>query len=566
MARKKFYTQHDTQVLEDNKNRWKTAVYIRLSREDGDKRESDSIVNQKKLLNYYIEQHEEFLSATTFVDENYTGTNFNRPGFQRMLKKIKEGHINCIIIKDLSRFGRSYLQAGNYLENVFPKYNVRFISVIDGIDTYANPESVNDIMVWIKNMMHEYNSQRISVNVRATKTAQQKVGKYIAPLAPYGYMKEPLNKHKLIVDEEVRPIIENIYKWYLSGMGDIRITKKLNDMGISSRKVYRQTGSIFTDSKTASVSNWKPAAITQILTNKVYMGAVVGHKTTTRNYKDRREIQVDDKDHIVALGMHEPIVSVEQFELVQNKRQRYCTKTSRNEDKVYVLSGLLRCKDCGYAMIRNPKFAKGKLYVYYKCRAYNQRGTAICTHNHSMREEQIISATLAALNIQIETLIDIKCLIYKINAENKQKTAKNSINFDKMIAEKRRNIITAENNKIDSYSDWKDELISKEDFILFRDRYDETIKKINDEVIALVEEKELQDTLLNNQFDWLDSLIEHGRITELTREIASTFIDTIHIDKDKNLTIDFKFKNEFETLLRVMSNMGYLEQKEVCYV
>ncbi len=137
MARKPFYVQPETQAQECSESRWNVALYVRLSREDGDKRESDSVINQKKLLNYYIGQHEEFLSATTFVDENCTGTNFNRPDFQRMVKEIKAGRINCIIVKDLSRFGRSYLEAGNYLENVFPKYNV-YLSVIDGIDTFKS--------------------------------------------------------------------------------------------------------------------------------------------------------------------------------------------------------------------------------------------------------------------------------------------------------------------------------------------------------------------------------------------------------------------------------------------
>ena len=561
MGRKKFYTCDTEAEITDS--RWKVALYVRLSREDGDKRESDSVVNQKKLLNYYIEQHEEFLSATTFVDENFTGTNFNRPDFQIMINEIKAERINCIIVKDLSRFGRSYLEAGNYLENVFPRYNCRFISVIDGIDTYTNPESVNDIMVWIKNMMHEYNSQRISVNVRATKQAQQKAGKYIVPRAPYGYKKDPDNKHRLIVDEEVRPIIESIYRWYLKGMGYVRIAKKLNELGIATRTVYRKTGSLYTDGKIISCSSWKPDSVTEILTNKVYIGAVAQHKKTTRNYKDRRVIRWDENDQIIVYDQHEPIISKDMFALVQERRKKYCTKTSPNENKLYILSGLLRCKDCGYAMIRNPKFAKGKWYVYYRCRAHNQCGETVCTHNHSIREEEIIQSTLAAINMQIETLIDIKRLLEKISIERKCKRIAGEIDFEKLIVDKKRQIIKIKNNKIGSYNDWKDGVIDKGDYMMFKDKYDESLKKLSDEICALENEKELQKAIFDNELNWLNNIVKFGRITELTREIAISLIDKIYIDKNKQLTIDFKFKNEFETLIRIISGMGYLDSTEM---
>lgn len=555
MARKPFYVQAETQATESSENCWNVALYVRLSREDGDKRESDSVINQKKLLNYYIEQHEEFLSATTFLDENCTGTNFNRPDFQRMVKEIKAKRINCIIVKDLSRFGRSYLEAGNYLENVFPKYNCRFISVIDGIDTYSNPESVNDIMVWIKNMMHEYNSQRISVNVRATKHAQQKAGKYIAPLAPYGYQKDPNHGHKLIVDEQTRPIIENIYRWYLQGMGDIRIAKKLNELGIASRSAYRETGSLYTNGGIQTGSSWKANAVTEILTSKLYIGAVVQHKRTTRNYKDRKAIHLDEKDQIIVFNQHEPIISKEMFEMAQEQRKRYCTKTSPNENKLYVLSGLLRCKDCGHAMIRNPKFAKGKWYVYYKCRAYNQRGVTVCAYSHSMREEDIMEATLAALNMQIAMLVDLKRLLKKISTERRNEKAE--IDFEKLIADKKRQIMRINNKKVDSYNDWKDSVIDKNDYLMFKDKYDLGLKKLSEEISALEDEMALQSTIMNNELDWLNNIVQYGRVQELTREIAISLIDTIYVDKDKQLTIDFKFRNEYDTLMRVMSGMGY---------
>ena len=562
MARKKFYNNKTENTIIQNK--WKVALYVRLSREDGDKRESDSIANQKKLLNYYIEQNEELLDATTFVDDNYSGTNFQRPGFQNMLSEIKNGSINCVIIKDLSRFGRSYLEAGNYLENVFPKYNVRFISIIDNIDTYSNPESVNDIMVWIKNMMHEYNSQRISANVRATKSAQQKAGKFIGPRAPYGYKKDPKDNHRLIVDEQLRPVIENIFEWYLQGIGFIRIAKKLNDLGIATRADYKKNGNVHCTQMVDRDTNWKPISVTEIITNKVYMGSIAQHKKTTRSYKDHREIHIDEDEHVVLHDMHEPIISKEKFLQAQERKNNYCTKTSRKESKLYPLSGLLRCKDCGSGIMRNPKFAKGKWYVYYKCKGHYHQGLNVCTHNHSIREDLLFESILAAINMQIKTLINVSELLKRISLEESNKA--NVLDFDMLIKDKQNQIAKIKNNKMECYNDLKDKLIDKNDYLLYKERYDNSLEALNKEITALENEKKLQETVINNELDWLNDIIEYGEISELTREVAVTLIDRIYIDTNKQVTIDFKFRNEYKSLINVISNLGYIEdKKEVIY-
>ena len=389
MARRKFYITDENRQQKNN-DQWKVALYIRLSREDGDKAESDSVVNQKKLLNNYVEENEEFISASFYVDEDETGTNFNRPAFQRMMNDIEANKINCVIIKDLSRFGRDYIGVGNYLEHVFPKYNCRFISIIDGLDSFVNAEEINGLMVRIKSLIHDKNSQDISKKVRATKDMQRSEGKYISPYAPFGYKKDPNNKYKLIIDKEAAPIIVDIFKWYLEGMGMIRIAQKLNSLGIVTRAKYRITGSLYvSDIITTDSKGWHPNAVRQILTNKAYIGAVDQRRQTTRNYKDRKAILLEDKDHFIVYGMHDPIISKSMFDEVQDIMNNRCVKTSNNKEKIYVFSGLLKCSDCNSSLIRNSTFQKGKWYTYYKCRAYNQRGNKICPHSHSIKEEKL---------------------------------------------------------------------------------------------------------------------------------------------------------------------------------
>lgn len=552
MARKKFYVVNEDKQQE-NENQWKVALYIRLSRADGDKAESDSVVNQKKLLNNYVEEHEEFVSARFFVDEDETGTNFNRPAFQRMLKDIENDNINCVIIKDLSRFGRDYIGAGNYLENVFPKYNCRFISIIDGLDSFTNAEEINGLMVRIKSLIHDKNSQDISKKVRATKDMQRRDGKYISPLAPFGYMKNPDDRYKLIIDKEVVPIIVDIFNWYLDGLGMIRIAQKLNSLGIMSRSEYRRTGSLYESELTISNNKgWHPNSVRQILTNKVYIGAVDQRRTTTRNYKDRKTIFLDDKDHFIVYDMHESIINKSKFDEVQTIMESRCVKTSNNNEKVYVFSGLLRCNDCNSSLIRNSTFQKGKWYTYYKCRAYNQRGITVCPHSHSIKEEKLYSIVLVTMNMQIQSLVNIKRVLNQIN-KNK-KIAKLSMDYNRLIIIKKEKCEKLQMLKLNTYSDWKSDEISKDDYIFMRDKLDDKILKLNAEIICLKNEKQTEEDIRNNEFNWLENIIQNGFLVELTREVTTALIDNIYISQDKNVRIVFKYQDEYNRLVDYIEN------------
>ena len=547
MARKKFYITNKN-GQQKNKNQWRVALYIRLSREDGDKAESDSIVNQKKLLNNYVEENEEFISARFFVDEDETGTNFNRPAFQRMMSDIENNKINCVIIKDLSRFGRDYIGVGNYLEHVFPKYNCRFISIIDGLDSFINAEEINGLMVRIKSLIHDKNSQDISKKVRATKDMQRSDGKYISPFAPFGYKKDPGNKYKLIIDKEAAPIVIDIFNWYLEGLGMIRIAQKLNNLGVMTRAKYKKTSSLYeSDTIVSNGKGWHPNAVRQILTNKAYIGAVDQRRKTTRNYKDRKIIFLEDKDHFIVYDMHEPIISKATFDEVQNIINYRCVKTSNKKDKVYLFSGLLRCSDCNSSLIRNSTFQKGKWYTYYKCRAYNQRGTKVCPHSHSIKEEKLYSIVLWTVNTQIQSLVNIKRFIKHINQHNR--IEKLSMNYARLIQSKKEKCEKLQVLKLNSYSDWKSDEISKEDYIFMRDKLDDKIQKLNAEITCLEKEKQTEEDIRNNEFCWLENIIRNGTIKELTREVTTAIIENIYVGQDGNVRIVFKYQDEYNRLV-----------------
>ncbi len=547
MARKKFYVANETKQQE-NDNQWNVALYIRLSREDGDKAESDSVANQKKLLNNYVEEHEEFVSASFFVDEDETGTNFNRPAFQRMMDDIESNKINCVIIKDLSRFGRDYIGAGNYLEHVFPRYNCRFISIIDGLDSFTNAEEINGLMVRIKSLIHDKNSQDISKKVRATKDMQRSDGKYISPYAPFGYKKDPYNRYKLIIEKEAAPIVIDIFNWYLEGLGMIRIAQKLNYLGVMTRAEYRKTGSLYeNDTLVSDYKGWHPNAIRQTLTNKAYVGAVDQRRRTTRNYKDRKAVFLDDKNHFIVYDMHEPIISKSIFDEVQKIINCRCVKTSNKKDKIYVFSGLLRCNDCNSSLIRNSTFQKGRYYTYYKCRAYNQRGINVCPHSHSIKEEKLYSIVLTTMNMQIQSLVNIKRVLKRINKNNR--IAKLSMDYTKLICNKKEKCEKLQGLKLNIYSDWKSDEISKDDYIFMRDKLDNKVQKLNAEITCLEKEKQIEEDIRNNEFSWLENIIQHGFLKELTREITTALIENIFVSQDSNVKIVFKYQDEYNRLI-----------------
>ncbi len=548
MARKKFYNNQEAKT-DDNKNNWKIAKYIRLSRYDGDNLESYSVSNQRKLLDDYIEDNEEFTLSFEFIDDDYTGTNFERPGFQRMMKEIELGNINCIIVKDLSRFARNYIEAGRFLEEVLPSYNCRVISIIDGVDSFKNPDAATGIMVRFKNLMHDQTSQDTSRKVRETKDMLRRNGKNISP-PPFGYIRDPEDKYKMKVDNEAAEIVRMIFDMYLSGIGFVRIAQKLNSLGILTKSEYKRTGSLYSSDDTYQSKGWRANEVRKIIVNKTYMGSLDQKRTTTRNYKDRKVIYLDESEHIIVHNTHEPIIDKKTFEKVQDILGSKCVKTSRYEEKLYPLSGMLKCAECGSPMHRSPKRAKNKTYVYYKCKGYLQKGTAICSYNHSIKEEVLFNTVMYSINMHIKSLIDINNAIRKIN-ESKAKI-KPSIDFSKLIKSKQAEIEKKKRCKRDSYYDWKNGDISKELFKDLNNGYDSDIERLNSEILSIEEEMSSELDIRNNNIKWLEDIIRNGYIDKLTRQITAVLIDYIIVDNSNKIKIIFNYKNEYQKLIDYM--------------
>lgn len=449
--------------LQEELNRFQVAVYIRLSREDGDKEESDSVGNQRKLLLDYISRKEELRLYDIYIDDGYTGTSFDRPDFQRMIKDIEAKKVNCVIVKDLSRFGRDYIETGRYLERYFPEVGVRFISVSDGIDSI---KSAYDMLLPIKNIFNEQYARDISNKIQATVKSKQRAGEFIGAFPSYGYKKSPANKNKLIVDEYAAGVVRKIFNLYIQGLGKQSIAKRLNLEGVLCPSEYKKmNGENYKNSNRLDrTSYWTYSTVNHILRNEMYIGNMV--QGTKHQRMRQRQHCVGRERWIRVEATHEAIIERDTWETVQKlllkKHRDIDLETNQN-----IFAGFIKCGDCGRAMMKNCwRRADGSITYSFYCGTYKRSGRDYCTPH-----------TLPLQILNEIVLNDLKTVIR--NVEDLQELLKNQ-SFDEVRAKQR---VESELQKAESelermkklkksiYEDYKEELISREEFLSYREDY-----------------------------------------------------------------------------------------------
>ena len=357
------------------------AIYVRLSKEDGDivsanKRESNSISNQKDLIKNFLKDKKDIVVVSERVDDGYSGSNFERPAFQMMLEDIRRGVVDCVVVKDLSRFGREYIDAGKYIERIFPALGVRFIAINDNYDSLEGKSQADEIVIPFKNLINDAYCRDISIKIRSHLEVKRKNGEYIGAFTPYGYKKDDADKNKLVVDTYAADIVKEIFRLKLSGMSQTAIANYLNDQGVLSPMEYKHSlGINIQDNfKRHEQAEWSAMSVKRVLENEVYIGTLIQGRHTTPNHKVKKLMDKPEKDWIRIEHNHEPIVTEREFTLVQ-RLLGLDTRTSPNGDKVYPLSGLAVCGDCGALMIKRDVPAGGKVYSYY--RNYVEAGSYI---------------------------------------------------------------------------------------------------------------------------------------------------------------------------------------------
>lgn len=528
-------------------NSFQVAVYIRLSREDGDKDESDSVGNQRRLLIDYISKKEDLMLYDTYIDDGYTGTNFKRPSFQRMIKDIEVGKVNCVIVKDLSRFGRDYIETGRFLERFFPDLGVRFISITDGIDSI---KQVYDMLLPIKNIFNEQYARDISKKVQTAVKTKQKAGEFIGSFTSYGYKKSPTDKNKLIIDEYAAQIVRRIFAMYIQGYGKQRIAMILNTEGILCPTEYKKlNGSNYNNSnKLESTTYWSYSTIDSILKKEIYIGNMVqGTRFQRMRGKQKR---LPKEDWIIVENTHEPIIDIETWDKVQmllTKRTRKLDlKTNTN-----IFAGFLKCGDCGRAMAKSIwKLRDGTRVFDLYCGTYRRHGKQYCTP-HRLPMKVLEEIVLDDLKKIVGSVDDLKSLVksQNLNVEKSKQITNTEINKIQLDLERVKKI------KKSIYEDYKEELISKEDFLSYREDYTKKEELYLKQLETLKKKKE--DNIIGDVFEspWIKRLLDLKDIESLDRNIVVEMIHHISVYEDKKIKICYNFSNELEHLFSSVYNV-----------
>ncbi len=527
--------------------KYKVAMYLRISREDGNKNESESITNQKTLIQSFIYEKEDLELVSIKIDDGYSGSNFERPAFKELIEEIKQNKINCVIVKDFSRFGRNFIEVGKYIEEIFPFMGIRFIAINDNYDS-LNSDNM-DLIVPVKNLMNDAYLSDLSLKVRSQIDTKMKNGQFVGAFAVYGYLKDPNNKGKLIIDEYASKIVQEIFKLKLEGYSHTKIAEKLNNDGVLSPNEYKKSiGLNFTNGfKTNANGKWHHNAIIRILTNPVYIGILEQGKTTTLNHKTKKKIKREKDEWLVCENTHEPIINKITFDMVQSL-MRSDTRIANNRDKLFLLSGLLYCADCGSTLIRKNYGTPDKRYIYYVCSgAIKKNG---CT-KHSIRDNIVEEAVLQSVKLHIKSLLNVEKVLENIKnvsyTENKIKQINTNIDNNK------NSIIKLQERKFKVYEDYKDGLINKNEYQKFTDI-------ILQKITTLETSNKTLNNTLKNLFDensdeqqFIKHFTKYKDIDKLDREIVVSLIDKIYVYEDLKISIKFRFEEEYKELIKMIS-------------
>lgn len=537
-----------------------TALYVRLSREDNLKGDSYSIENQILLLKEYVANHSELQVFKIYIDNGFSGTNFMRDEFKKMIDDIQAGSVNCVVTKDLSRLGRNYIEVGNFIEKVCPFLGVRFIAVNDNFDSdYINP-SVGMHMA-IKNIFNDMYARDISKKLVTVLKEKRLRGEYIGSYAPYGYLKNPENKNHLIVDSKTAPIVQQIFEWRAEGKSYTAIAKELNSADISSPSRYRFENGIKTNLQKKGLDIlWGRHMITIILNNIVYLGHTAQGKQSSSYYKGIPNHKVAESEWDVVYNTHTPIISEELFQKVKemnNERKEKVKSTWNKYDflpkKKSLYGNKLLCAECGCIMkiYRNIGSRKDKVWFTYICPTHSSYGVSRC-HRKSIPMKQLDDSILSSIKGHIQTFLDKERIVKEKMEKEKQSiddiyTKYHNRDVDKEIKKLKQLLLTA-------YTDMKDGILSNEEYIAVKQDTQQKISRLEGENIAYENIiKEQSNTERKQQI--FSSIQKFYNAAELTKEMVDAFISEIKVHSDNTITITFIYDDVWENLSEICTVM-----------
>jgi len=527
---------------------WRCTLYLRLSKEDGDKVESDSITNQRELVTNYINSIPNITIISERIDDGFSGASFDRPAFNAMMDDIKAGRVDCVAVKDLSRFGRNYTEAGKYLENVFPFLGIRFLAVNDGIDSTAKKSYGDNIIIPFKNLINDAYCRDISVKIRSQLEIKRKKGDFIGSFAVYGYLKDKSQKNRLVVDEYAAEVVRDVFKWKIEGMSQQGIADRLNALGVLSPYEYKRSlGLRFSTSfKHGVQAKWSAVAVGRVLRDEIYVGTLAQGKTSTPNHKVRKKYQKSKEDWVRAYDSHEPIIDRDEFELA-NSLLLKDMRIAPNENTVYLFSGMLKCADCNENMIRKTVPNGDKRYYYYVC-GKSKKGSC---KGHSVSESQLTESVAVSLQSHIDLIMDIERILDFIDTLPLKRDEVQKL--DKQIVRKKEEIERIKGRKATLYENMVSGVIDEQEYSDFRKRYNVQLDEAERALFTLGTEIDGILSCKGEKNFWIEQFKAHHNFSELTRKIVVTLIDEIKVYEGNRIEIIPKYRSNLETAINFIN-------------
>lgn len=530
-------------------NSYNACIYARLSRDDGDKLESDSIINQKALIRDFLSKHPEIHAVSEKTDDGYSGVNFDRPAFQEMMEDIRSGKINCVVVKDLSRFGRNYIEAGNYIERVFPFLGVRFIAINDNYDSLDRNQS-DSLIIPFKNLINDAYCKDISVKIRSQLEIKRKKGQFIGAFAAYGYLKDEEDHNKLVVDTYASEIVRAIFKWKIQGMSQGRIANKLNMQGVLCPMEYKLSlgMKVQTNFRVHKKALWSSKAVTRILTNEIYTGVLVQGKVGTPNYKIKKIMPRDEADWIRVEGVIPVIIDRDMFDSVQMILAKDI-RIAPEEDVVYPLSGFVKCADCGQNMVRKSYNAGGKSYSYFIC-STRKAGKGCSTH--SISEEKLMDVVLQMVSKQIDSVCEMEKMLDIVDSLPEKQA--NVFNYDAQVVKLKEAIERNKSFKLRLYENLQEGLIGQDEYFLFKKSYAAKIAEAEAAIMAIEDEREQAVSRNRDSLSWMETFKKYRNITSVNRSMVVDLIRQVNVFEGGRAEVVFRYADEAEKVVRMLED------------
>ena len=546
-SRKNVMLQENTALPDKEKKvLFKAGLYARLSHEKEENIERGTIETQMELMKNYVKDHEDIVIEEEYYDASFTGTNFERPDFKRMLEDAKTGRINCIIVKDLSRLGRNYVEMGNYIERVFPFLNVRFIAVTDDFDSFRPG---TDLMMPLKNIVNEFYAKDISKKVSTAHRRKWTTDEYMCGFAPYGYLKSKTEKNRIVVDEATAGNVRLIYKLFLEGKGYTLIAKYLNEQGVMSPLMYLKSLGYQQNVKTNGV--WTKTTVKSILTNQAYIGSAVHGKVVIEKYNNIPLHATDPSEWVIVKNTYEPLVDKEPFEKAQERVKKisdaYFAKefTKHPPNEKNLLKGKIVCGDCGKGMRLSPRTKKS--YVYF-CGTFSDGINPACSR-HKIDQEDVNKAVFAQISNHMRCCIDALRVIRELNARSSG--LKKYDVYEKAITRQRRELEKVNRKFSELYGDYSEHLINESEYLTLKQQYLLKSEALKKEIDNLLVSQNLYSKNYKIDEDWENLINKYLKCRKLNKELADAFVDKVQVFEDGRISVNLVYDDCLEELLQV---------------